>query len=205
MSLFITFEGGEGCGKSSQSRILYRRLARLAIPVILTHEPGITALGRKITRLLKWANNISITPTAQMLLFNASRAQLVTEVIKPELDKGTIVICDRFADSTTAYQSYGYGLDLNMVKSVNEIGAQGMVPDLTVLIDIPVEQGLARKNNRKPDRFELENLNFHRRVRQGYLKIAKAEPQRWLVIDGTKTKREIADIIWKKVNKLLPA
>ncbi len=204
MSLFITFEGGEGCGKSTQTRLLYRKLYKLAVPVLLTHEPGVTALGKKITGLLKWSKNIAISPAAELLLFNASRAQLVTEVIKPQLDKGTVVICDRYADSTVAYQGYGRGLDLEMVESVNNIGTQGLVPRLTILMDISVEAGLARKKDRKPDRFEKENLSFHRRVREGYLKLAEAEPERWLVIDGTKSKNEIAGIIWQKVSKLLP-
>ena len=117
MSLFITFEGGEGCGKSTQSRILYRRLKKLAIPSLLIHEPGITALGKKVTQLLKWSKDIKISPLAELLLFNVSRAQLVTEVIKPNLEKGIVVICDRYADSTTAYQGYGRGLDLRYSQS----------------------------------------------------------------------------------------
>ena len=126
MSLFITFEGGEGCGKSTQTRILYHRLQKLAVPVLLTHEPGVTALGKKADKLLKWSRNIAISPLAELLLFNVSRAQLVTEVLKPELVKGTVVICDRYTDSTIAYQSYGRGLDLETVKSVNRISTQGL-------------------------------------------------------------------------------
>ncbi len=204
MSLFITFEGGEGCGKSTQTRILYRRMHKLAIPVLLTHEPGVTALGKKITQLLKWTKNIAISPLSELLLFNASRTQLVVEVIRPSLDKGTVVICDRYTDSTIAYQSYGRGLDLQMVESVNKISTRGLAPDLTILLDVPVEKGLERKKEKKADRFELENINFHLRVREGYLKLAKAQPQRWLVIDGMQSKEEIAAIIWQKISKLLP-
>lgn len=204
MSLFITFEGCEGCGKSTQTRLLYRRLTKLAVPVLLTHEPGVTALGKKITNILKWKQNIAVSPLAELLLFNASRSQLVTDLLKPELDKGTIVICDRYYDSTTAYQSYGRGLDRDMVDSVNRIGAQGLVPDLTFLLDVPVEKGLERKQDTKPDRFETENISFHRRVRQGYLALAKAEPGRWMVIDGLQAKETIAGIIWKKISPLLP-
>jgi dTMP kinase len=138
-----------------------------------------------------------------LLLFNASRSQLVAEVIRPALDKGIIIICDRYTDSTVAYQSYGRGLDLQMVESVNKISTQGLVPDLTVLLDVPVEKGLERKKDKKPDRFELENINFHRRVREGYLKLAKSQPQRWLVIDGMQYKEQIAAVIWQKVSKLL--
>ncbi len=203
MSLFITFEGGEGSGKSVQARALYHRLSRLAIPSILTHEPGVTDLGRKITRWLKWADDMAISPMAELMLFNASRAQLVTEVIRPNLKKGNIVICDRYADSTTAYQSYGRGLALDMVKVVNEAAVQGVRPDLTVLLDISVEAGLARKKGRKQDRFEQEAIAFHQKVRRGYLALAGVEPDRWLVVDAEQSKEKIADIIWDRVRKLL--
>jgi len=203
MGLFITLEGGEGCGKSTQARLLYRRLSKLAIPALLTHEPGVTTLGRKITRLLKWSQDMAISPISELLLFNTSRAQLVADVIRPNLEKGTIVICDRYADSTTAYQGYGRGLDLTMVKDVNSIGTTGLLPDLTILLDMPVEKGLARKKSQRQDRFEAEAVNFHRRVREGYLKLAAQEPKRWLVIDATRSKGEIADIIWQQVSKLL--
>ena len=203
MALFITFEGGEGSGKSSQARALYRRLCKLAIPVLLTHEPGVTPLGKKIARLLKWAQNVNISPTAELLLFNASRAQLVSEIIRPNLKSGKVVICDRYADSTTAYQGYGRGLDLQTVGAVNKAGTMGLVPDLTVLLDMPVKEGLARKRGKK-DRFEGESIAFHRRVREGYLKLAANESGRWLVIDATKSKDEIAGIIWGRVSQLLP-
>jgi len=204
MSLFITFEGGEGCGKSTQAKVLYRRLNRLAVPVLLTHEPGVTPLGKKITRLLKWAQDIDISPVAELLLFNASRAQLVAGVIRPTLEAGKVVICDRYADSTTAYQGYGRRLDLKMVAAANNTGTLGLVPDLTVLLDMPVKKGLARKNGKKQDRFEREAAAFHQRVRDGYLSLAAAEPKRWLVIDATKSKNEIAGIIWERVSSLLP-
>ncbi len=204
MPLFITFEGCEGCGKSTQAKLLYQRLKRLAVPALLIHEPGKTALGEKITRLLKWSQNVKITPLAELLLFNVSRAQLVVEVIKPTLKKGINIICDRYADSTTAYQGYGRGLDLSIVKAANNIGTQGLTPDLTFLLDIPAEEGMTRKKGTKPDRLEKESLAFHRRVREGYIKIAKAEPKRWLVIDATQSKKAIAGIIWQRVSKLIP-
>jgi dTMP kinase len=203
MSLFITFEGGEGCGKSSQSKLLYQRLKKLAMPALLIHEPGVTALGKKVTRLLKWSKDINISPLSELLLFNVSRAQLVEEVIRPNLEKGAVVICDRYADSTTAYQGYGRGLDLNLVTAANRIGMQGLTPDLTILLDLSVEEGLERKKDKKPDRFETENLSFHRRVKEGYLKLAKAEPKRWLVINAIQSKEEIAGIIWQRVSKIL--
>jgi len=204
MPLFITFEGGEGCGKSTQAELLHRRLKKLAVPAMLIHEPGKTALGEKVAQLLKWSQDIKITPLSELLLFNASRAQLVTEVIKPTLKKGINVICDRYADSTTAYQGYGRGLDLSIVKSANKVATQGLVPGLSILMDMPVEEGMARKRGTKPDRLEKESLAFHRCVRAGYLKIAKAEPKRWLVIDALQSQEAIAGIIWQRVRKLLP-
>jgi dTMP kinase len=203
MSLFITFEGGEGCGKSVQARALYKRLARLAIPALLTHEPGGTPFGNKLGRLLKWTDDIDVSPLTELLLFNASRAQLVTRVIQPNLERGVTVICDRYADSTTAYQGYGRSLDLAMVKAINDTATQGLKPDLTVLSDIPAEKGLARKRGREQDRFEEENMAFHYRVRDGFLKLANDEPQRWLVINGTQSKEKIGKIIWQKVSQLL--
>ena len=203
MSLFITFEGGEGSGKSVQAKALYRRLSKLAIPAVLTHEPGVTALGKKVARWLKWGHEIDISPISELLLFNVSRAQLVTEVIRPSLESGKVVISDRYADSTTAYQSYGRGLDLSMVRAVNSATTQGSKPDLTVLLDIPVEVGLARKRDKKQDRFEQEDIDFHRRVREGYLKMAAAEPERWLVVNATLPREKIAEIIWQKVSQLL--
>jgi len=203
MALFITFEGGEGSGKSLQAGALYRKLSRLAIPALLTHEPGGTPFGNKIGRWLKWAQDTDISPLTELLLFNASRSQLVTEVIQPNLKNGKIVLCDRYADSTTAYQSYGRGLDLEMVRAINNTATQGLKPDLTVLLDMPAEQGLARKRTKRLDRFEQENMAFHQRVREGYLKMAANEPQRWLVIDATQNRQKIARIIWQRVNQLL--
>ena len=203
MALFITFEGGEGSGKSVQSRALYRRLSRLAIPVVLTREPGGTSIGRRVARWLKWAQDINILPVTELILFNVSRAQLVIEVIQPGLESGKVVICDRYADSTTAYQSYGRGLDLAMVNAVNNAATRGLTPALTVLLDMPVEAGLARKKDKKRDRFEQEDIAFHRRVREGYLKLAASEPKRWLVLDATQSKRKIAGLIWQKVSQLL--
>ncbi|MFH0914174.1 MAG: dTMP kinase [Chloroflexota bacterium] len=199
--MFITFEGGEGCGKSLQTRALYRRLVRLAVPVVLTHEPGGTRLGERITRWLKWSKE-ELSPLTELLLFNTSRSHLVAEVIRPALRDGKIVISDRFADSTLAYQGYGRGLDLATVKAVNQAATGGLKPDLTILLDIEAEAGLARKG-KKPDRFEKESLDFHRRVREGFLKMAKEEPSRWLVIDATLSRKAIAEIIWRRVKPLL--
>ncbi len=203
MPLFITFEGGEGSGKSVQAKELYRRLSQLAIPVLLTHEPGGTPLGRKLSHWLKWAQGTDISPLTELMLFNASRAHLVTEVIQPSLESGKVVISDRYADSTTAYQGYGRGLDLAMVKATNNAATQGLKPALTILLDISAEKGFARKGAKSQDRFEQENIAFHQRVREGYLKLVTDEPQRWLVVDATQSKEKIAQIIWKRVRQLL--
>jgi len=202
MALFITFEGGEGCGKSTQARVLHRRLSQLAIPTILTHEPGGTLLGKQLSRQLKWERT-DISPLTELLLFNASRSQLVTEVIQPNLKDGKIVICDRYADSTTAYQSYGRGLDLEMVRAINNAATQEIKPDLTVLLDIPAEAGLTRKKAKRRDRFEQEDIAFHQRVREGYLKLASDDPQRWLVVDATQSKEKIAESVWQRVSQLV--
>lgn len=203
MALFITFEGGEGSGKTLQARALYRRLTRSAVPVLLVHEPGGTSLGRKIRRWLKWAEDTDISPLTELLMFNASRTQLVNEIIRPNLESGKVIICDRYTDSTSAYQGYGRGLDLETIDAINDAATQGLKPSLTVLLDISVEEGLARKGSSEHDRFEQEDIVFHRRVREGYLRLSSSDPERWLVIDATLPKRRIAEIIWEKVSRLL--
>jgi dTMP kinase len=199
MSLFITFEGGEGCGKSTQARILYHRLIKEKVQALLVYEPGSTPAGERVRRLLKRAYGFSITPLTELLLFNASRSQMVTDVIQPGLVEGKVVICDRFTDSTTAYQHYGRGVDLNTVKKINMIAAQGCQPDVTFLLDVPPVIGLERKQPHAQDRFEQENLDFHQRVRQGFLRLAAEAPQRWVVIDATIARSKIAGMIWDRV------
>lgn len=203
MSLFITFEGGEGSGKSVQARSLYDKMIRLDMPVILTFEPGGTPFSIKVGRWLKWAKDEEISPLTELFLFNAARAQLVAKVIKPKLEVGNTVICDRYADSTTAYQSYGRGLDLATVVKINNLATSGLKPDLTFLLDIPAGEGLIRKKNKNYDRFEQTDQTFHQRVREGYLKMAREEPQRWMIIDATQAKPAIAQIIWERVSQLL--
>jgi dTMP kinase len=200
MSLFITFEGGEGCGKSTQARILYLSLIRLKYPAVLIYEPGGTPLSNHIRRFLKQSHEIPITPLAELMLFNASRSQLVADVIQPSLSEGKIVICDRFTDSTIAYQHFGRGLERFQVTEVNRIASQKCQPDITFLLDISPEVGLSRKRQSARDRFEKENLDFHHRVRQGFLKLAIEEPDRWVVIDSTMSKSMIADLIREKVD-----
>lgn len=204
MSLFITFEGGEGCGKSVQTKTLYDRLCQSNIPAVLTYEPGGTPLGDEISRWLKWHEESGITPLTELFLFNASRSQLVDNIIIPSLEKGKVVICDRFADSTTVYQGYGRGLDIAMTRSVNCTATHGLIPNLTILLDLPPDEGFTRKKSDKYDRFEREEMTFHQKIRQGYLELASAEPQRWFVVDAAQDKAKIADIIWQRVSKLLP-
>jgi len=203
LGLFITFEGGEGCGKSTQSRLLLKKLEQQSIPVVLTHEPGGTVLGNELRKALKKKRGSFISPQAELFLVAASRAQLVAEVIRPALEEGKVVICDRFTYSTLVYQGYGRGLDFTAIQMVNNMATGNLNPDLIILLDIPPEQGLVRKRSLE-DRFELEDLSFHQRVREGYLKMAAAEPDRWLVIDASLPKVKIAEIIWDRVSKLLP-
>jgi len=202
LGLFITFEGGEGCGKSTQSRLLLKKLEQQNIPVVLTHEPGGTALGDELRKALKRKRGFPISPQAELFLVAASRAQLVTELIRPALEEGNFVICDRFTYSTLAYQGYGRGLDLTTVEMVNNIATENLKPDLIILLDISPDHGLTRRRSSK-DRFELEDLSFHQRVRNGYLNMVKAEPDRWLVIDASLPKTKIAKIIWDRVSQLL--
>lgn len=200
--MFIVFEGGEGCGKSTQARILYRRLRRRGIPALLTHEPGGTPLGRRLRGLLKRGDPVA--PETELLLFAASRAQLVVDIICPALEQGKVVISDRYVDSTLAYQGYGRGLAPGSIQKINDFATQGLRPDLVILLDISPTAGLGRKAKPHQDRFEQEEIAFHHRVRQGYLELAQADPARWSVIDASKSKREVADIIWERVQKLLP-
>jgi len=204
LGLFITFEGGEGCGKSTQSRLLLKKLEQQNVSVILTHEPGGTALGNELRKALKRKGGSSISPQAELFLLAASRAQLVAEVIHPALEEGKVVLCDRFTHSTMVYQGYGRGLDFTAIRMVNNMATGHLNPDLIILLDISPEQGLARKQSLK-DRFELEDLSFHQRVREGYLKMAAAESDHWLVIDASLPKGKIAEMIWDRVSQLLPS
>lgn len=201
--MFIVFEGGEGCGKSTQTRALYRRLSKDGFGAILTREPGGTRLGERVRRHLKQTGDTQVSPLAELFLIATARAQLVSEIIRPELERGKTVICDRFTPSTLAYQGYGRGLDTDAIRDVNDIATDGMSPDLIVLLDMPVEAGLGRKKSRERDRFESESLAFHTRVRRGYLDLAKADPERWLVVDGCLPRKAIERTIWERVGVLL--
>ena len=204
--LFITFEGGEGSGKSTQVRLLKKRLQRRRIPVTVVKEPGGTPLGDRLRYLLKFSD-LPLTPEAELLLFNGSRAQLVSEVIRPAMEKSEVVLCDRFADSTVAYQGYGRGLSLETVEAVNNAATGGLKPNLTVFLDLAPEDGLARQTT-NGDRFERgaekrDVLDFHRRVHTGYLALARREPERWHVIDARLEKREVSRLVWQRVEPLV--
>lgn len=202
MSLFITFEGGEGSGKSTQAESLYNKLCSVNVPTILTHEPGGTPFGEFIRNLMKWTDAY-ISPDTELLSFNASRAQLLREVILPGLQAGKVVICDRYVDSTLAYQGYGRQLDVQKVKLVNDVASGALTPDLTVLFDLPPEEGFARIRDRQKDRFEREDNAFHERVRNGFLELARQDPGRWFVLDAGQSRQKIRSIIWKKVTQVL--
>jgi len=171
--------------------------------VVLTHEPGGTPLGARVRRVLKRVTGTDVSPLAELFLVNASRAQLVRDIIAPNLAGGTAVICDRFTDSTIAYQGYGRAMEMRAVEDVNYLATRGLAPDLTVLMDVPVELGLARKGGGGRDRFESEDVAFHQRVRQGYLELAAGDPGRWLVVDATLPRREIGARVWRRVSELL--
>ena len=203
MGFFITFEGGEGSGKTFQAKALHRKLMKTGTPVTLTREPGGTEAGEKIAHLLKKLKEIEMTPLTELFLFNASRAQHVDQVIKPGLESGKIVICDRYTDSTVTYQGFGRGLDLEMVKTVNDFASGGLKPDLTILMDMPPEEGLKRIRSRKKDRFEEEDIEFHSKIREGFLRLVADDPEHWLVVDATLSKERIKKIIWNKVSTLI--
>ncbi len=201
--LFISLEGGEGAGKSSQAQALKALLEAKGFSVTVTREPAGCPLGQRVRELLS-DPSLELNARSELFLFVAARAQHVAEVIRPALERGEVVICDRFDDSSIAYQGYGRGLSLDDVRLANRIATQGLVPDLTVLLDVPVETGLARKQGENaPDRIGQEGAEFHERVRQGYLAMAGEEPERFLVVDGTIPPEEITRTIWRRLEPLL--
>lgn len=186
---FVTLEGIEGSGKSTQAKLVARMLGEKAV---LTQEPGGTALGRSVRGLLLDHAHRGMAPAAEVLLFFADRAQHVAEVIRPALAAGRPVVSDRYTDSSIAYQGYGRGLPLDLVASVAALATGGLVPDLTLLLDVAVDGGLARVSRRGGhDRLEAERREFHERVREGYLRLAGAEPSRWAVVDGEGAPEEV--------------
>jgi dTMP kinase len=193
MGWLITFEGVEGCGKTTQAGLAGKFLNHRRIPFILTEEPGGTPFGKRIREILLTKDRFEPCAQAELLLFTADRAQHVREVIKPALETGKVVLCDRFVDATVAYQGFGRGMDIELIQTLNTFSTGALRPDLTLLFDLPVEMGLMRVKARTAtkglnaidDRFEGEETAFHRKVREGYLQAAACEPDRFRIIDAS--------------------
>ncbi len=207
---FITFEGPEGSGKSTQIRLLAERLESEGLDVICAREPGGTATGEAIRNILQHdAANEPLADRAELLLFTASRAQLMNQVILPSLAKGSWVLCDRFIDSTMAYQGYARGMDLDVLGRINEFAIYGRKPDLTILLDLSVERGFERLAERyadgagAADRFEREAQAFHLRVRDGYRRLAEQEPSRFCMVDADQAVESVAQEVWDVVSNRL--
>ena len=197
--MFLTFEGIEGCGKSTQVRLLAQTLTAAGHQVMLTREPGGCPIADQVRSVLLDAANRAMVPMTELLLYGAARAQHLSEVILPALAQGQIVLCDRFSDATRAYQAFGRRLDRQLIEQVNQLACQGLSPDMTLLLDCPVEVGLARAHQRidaadgpREERFELEALAFHQRVRDGYLALADEETERFVLINAYQTPEQVA-------------
>ncbi|HID93123.1 MAG TPA: dTMP kinase [bacterium (Candidatus Stahlbacteria)] len=196
--LFITFEGTEGSGKSTQAKRLYKWLCSLKYPCLFTHEPGGEEVSERIRKILL-DRRMEIIPIAELFLYLAARAQHTTKVIRPALLQGKIVISDRFFDATMSYQGEGRGIPKKIIKEMNNFATGGLIPDITIIVDIPPEEGLLRLKGKTRDRIEAEDKEFHNRVRGGYLKIARENPQRVKVVDG----RKPPDVIEEEIRKLV--
>jgi dTMP kinase len=203
--MFITFEGPDGSGKTTQVAPLAEFLTQLGYQVLITREPGGTAIGDQIRQVLADLQNTGMHPRSETLLFLAARAQLVEQVIKPHLAKGYILLCDRYADSTMAYQGYGHQNDLEQIRSLIDFATGGLKPDLTLFLDVGAEAGLKRKAECSEwNRLDAYSLEFHQRVRQGYAELAQAEPGRWVVIDADQPPDTVQAEIRQIVRSRLP-
>ena len=211
MSLFLTFEGPDGSGKSTQIQLTAQFLTNLGYDVLTTREPGGTAIGDQIRDVLHNVDNTAMCAPAEVLLYSASRAQLVHQVILPHLKRGGAVVCDRYADSTFAYQGYGRGLEAEMLRLITQFATQSLKPDLTIYLDLDPAQGLERKQNANSagagewNRMDQLELDFHQRVRAGYLEMAQDEPERWLVIDATGSIEAVNQAIRQRLDQYLIA
>lgn len=205
--MFITLEGPDGSGKSMQIPALADYIRGLGFEVMTTREPGGTFIGDQIREVIMRLDNTSMNPRTEILLFCAARAQIVAEVIRPMLEKGVVIISDRYADSTLAYQGYGHGVDLALLRQLLSFATGGLAPDLTLLFDVDVETGLSRRQTGGGEWNRLDDyaLAFHRRVRAGYLELAAADPQRWVRIDAAQTPQQVQLDLQKIISdRLLP-
>ena len=199
--LFVTLEGPEGSGKTVVARRLADELSRRGRRVTLTREPGGTRLGERVREILLGRSDLGIDPRADALLFNAARAQLVAEIVRPALARGDVVVCARFADSTLAYQGYGAGMSIDELRALARVATGGLEPDLTILLDVDPETGIRRKAPGARNRFESIDLDFHRRVRDGFLALAREAPARWRVVDSSRN----IDRVFEEVLALVTA
>ncbi len=204
--MFLTFEGIDCCGKTTQAKLLVEKLQSQGKNVLFLREPGGTEISEQIREILLNKKNLKMTHITELLLFSASRAQLVSEVIKPALLKKQIVITDRFVDSTTAYQGNGRGLHHGGVKGINAVAVNGVMPNKTFFIDIPVQEMYARRveHHLERDRMEMSNEEFYNRVRDGYHELAKEEPGRFVMINGKQSIQSIHNAVWKVIDGMLP-
>ena len=201
---FITFEGGEGAGKSIQVEILTSHLHEEGYPLTVTREPGGTRIGEQIRVITHDPENVDLNSIAEAYLMSAARAQHVVEIIKPALDAGKIVVCDRFVDSSIAYQGYGRKLGPEIIAKLNELAVDGATPDLTLFLNVPPEVGMKRRGKaQKKDRLDLQQADFYRRVHDGYIELAKEHPSRFIIIDASKTIEKVAVGIWDVVKQAL--
>ena len=203
MGFFIVFEGCDGSGKSTQAALLLATLEANGHPVIMSREPGGTPFCESLRDLIKSSNDLD--PLSKLLLISSSRTHLVKSIIKPALDSGRTVVCDRFTPSTIAYQGYGSNIDLQFIDQLNQFAVSNTVPDLVILLDMPVETSLGRKTERVKDSFEKEDISFHKKVRRGYLEQAKKDPLHWLVLNGTTDKHTLSQLVWQQVSTLMNA
>ena len=200
---FITFEGIDGSGKTTQINLLEEKLSQQGISTLILREPGGTKLSEKIREILLDRENINLSPSVESLLFVAARAQLMAEKIKPSLERNQFVICDRYTDSTVAYQGYGRGLNVEYLEELNKFATDSIQPDITIILDVDPEKAAIRMASDVPDRLESTGINFFLRVREGYYEIAHRYPQRCVIIDGSQSESEVFELVLKEVNNKL--
>tara|TARA_B100000530_G_scaffold326729_1_gene265759 strand:- start:2116 stop:2745 length:630 start_codon:yes stop_codon:yes gene_type:complete len=195
---FLTLEGGDGVGKSTLQHALNQRIIDVGFEVVMCREPGGTILGEKLREALLGSNKNEVDSLAELLVFLAARTQLSKEIIKPALERGAVVICDRFTDSSIAYQHYGRGIEKSIIEDLNTIATAGRIPDRTILLDLDPSIGAKRKEQAQ-DYMEQEAIDFHNRVREGYMQLANESPERWLIVDALQNEDVVFDLVWSDV------